>query len=171
MANENVGMEQTPGYGPGYGQSYWGQSGYAQQPEYYAQGQGYAPPTYGGQSGATPPPAYVAQPVYTASPYGPNPYATPYGTPYAIPAARPDQAAGSAIAGLILGIISALAWIFPICGLPLAVGGIVFSVLGRKSPSRRTMATAGLVLAIIGLVLTLANAALGVMMALQSPTL
>ena len=92
-----------------------------------------------------------------------------YPQPYGVPV-LPDQNGGQAIAGLVLGIISMLAWLLPICGLPVAIVGIVLSALGRKSVSRRTMATVGLVLSIIGLVLTLGNAALGVLMALPGPT-
>jgi hypothetical protein len=66
-----------------------------------------------------------------------------------------------AIAGLVLGIISLVASLFPICGFPLAIGGVVFSVLGLKSRAHRTMAIVGLVLAILGFIFTLASAAYG----------
>lgn len=126
-------------------------------------------------------PSSAAQPGLSGQgAYGPG-YAAPYGSfeassvgadgygsPYSPPAAQPAQTdanAGMAIAALVLGIISALAWLLPICGFPFAVAGIVCGVLGRRSVSKRTMATIGLVLAIAALVLTLANAALGVYLA------
>lgn len=93
--------------------------------------------------------------MYPAGPYAPG-----------MPAA-PDQGGGMAIAGLVLGIISALAWLLPVCGFIFAALGIVFSVLGRKSLSKRTMATIGLVLSIIGMVLTIINAIAGVYLATQ----
>ncbi|HEX6556403.1 MAG TPA: hypothetical protein VF026_26830 [Ktedonobacteraceae bacterium] len=78
--------------------------------------------------------------------------------PYEVPAATPYQGARFAIAGLILGIVSVISAIFPICGLPFAIVGIIVSVLGRRSLTRRTMATAGLVLSIIGIVLSVISA-------------
>jgi hypothetical protein len=96
-----------------------------------------------------------AQPAFAASPFAP-------------PAAPPDSRRGTAIAGLVLGILSVFAAILPICGLPFAVAGIVVSVLGRRSPSLRTMATVGLVLSIAAIVLALINAAAGVYLALHT---
>ena len=63
------------------------------------------------------------------------------------------------IAALVLGIISLLlavfsggfAWV----GTILGIIGIVLAVKGRKDPEQRSMATAGLVLSIIGTVLSL----------------
>lgn len=63
--------------------------------------------------------------------------------------------AGLVIAGLVLGIISMFAWLIPVLGLVVALLGIVFSALGRRFIVRRGMATAGLVLSIIGLALAL----------------
>ena len=65
------------------------------------------------------------------------------------------------MAGLVLGIISLLAWFIPLCGLPVSVTGIVLSALGRRDPTARGMATAGLVLSIIGVVASIINAVLG----------
>lgn len=67
---------------------------------------------------------------------------------------------GYAITALILGLISIFAWCLPICGLPITVVGVVFGNLGLKTPSRG-MAKAGLILSIIGLVLTVINGAIG----------
>ncbi len=70
----------------------------------------------------------------------------PYG--YGVPTAPAEPGSGLAIAGLILGIISLLT---PFCGVPIAIAGIITSVMGRRSVSRRTMATVGLVLSIIAI--------------------
>jgi len=67
---------------------------------------------------------------------------------------------GLAIASLILGIFSLLAWLFPICGLPISVIALIFGVISLNS-SKRGLAIAGIVLSGIGLILTIANAAIG----------
>ena len=68
-----------------------------------------------------------------------------------------------AIASLVLAIIAALCAVLsfvsgPIAGIPgaiLAVIGIITGVLGRKKPEGHGMATAGLVISIISLILCL----------------
>lgn len=56
-----------------------------------------------------------------------------------------------AIAGLVLGIVSVVfAFLYVWIGLVTGIVGIVLSVKGRKIPSKKGMATAGLVLSIIG---------------------
>jgi Na+/proline symporter len=69
-----------------------------------------------------------------------------------------------AIASLVLGIISLLAWLLPILGVPIAVVGLVFGVMSRNSPRRR-MAIAGMVMSAIGLLAVVVN--LGVSLFLQ----
>lgn len=64
------------------------------------------------------------------------------------------------IISLVLGITGLLAWIIPIFGLPIGVTALVFGILGLKK-SGRGMAIAGIVLAIICLVLTIINSAIG----------
>ncbi len=91
---------------------------------------------------------------------------SPYGYPQQ-PMPQNDQGSGQALAGLVLSIISMIAWLFPLAGVPLAILGIIFSALGRRSFSRKTMATVGLVLSIIALVLALGNAALGAYLVYQ----
>ena len=66
--------------------------------------------------------------------------------------------------GFILGIISIIAWIIPIIGLPVTVCAIVFSSLGLNS-EKRTKAIWGLVLGIVFVCATLLNAVAGVMIA------
>ena len=71
-----------------------------------------------------------------------------------------------AIAGLVLGITSLLAWLLPLLGYPVSIVGIIMGALGKKS-EKKHIAIVGLVLAIIGLVLTLGNSAYGVYLALN----
>jgi hypothetical protein len=72
--------------------------------------------------------------------------------------APPGQGDRFAISSLILGIVSvSLGWI-PICGivaLAPAIIGIVLGGLGLKSLRHRTLAIAGIVLSVIGLVLSM----------------
>lgn len=77
------------------------------------------------------------------------------------PAAAPPPAkSGKAIAGLVLGICSLILWCLPILGLPAAIVGLVLSI--KSKPDGGGMATAGVVLNIIGIVLSLGNAAFGI---------
>lgn len=69
--------------------------------------------------------------------------------------AQPEKGGGLAIAGLILGIVSIPVAFFPICGFIAAILGFIFSILGRRAPSKRTMATIGMILSIIGFVLAI----------------
>ena len=80
------------------------------------------------------------------------------------PAAAPQAAAPVAdngpwkvfaILGLVFGIIGLVLFWFGLVGIIIAAVGLVFSILGKKSTSKGGMATAGLVLSIIGLALGL----------------
>ena len=71
----------------------------------------------------------------------------------------PDRS-GLAIGSLVLGIVSLCAWFVPICGLPVSLSGIILGALSLGS-SRRGMAIAGLILAALGLLLSIGNAAIG----------
>lgn len=62
--------------------------------------------------------------------------------------------------GFILGLVSIVAWILPLIGLPISVLAIVFSSLGLSS-SKRQRAIAGLTLGVIFLTLTLINSIAG----------
>jgi hypothetical protein len=110
------------------------------------------PPQPGYTSPQPQPPTEFQQPGYY-----PPPGAQ---VPYDVPAVAPYQGARFAIAGLVLGIVSVISAIFPICGLPFGIIGIIVSVLGRRSITRRTMATAGLVLSIIGIALSVISSIL-----------
>lgn len=62
-----------------------------------------------------------------------------------------NKANNFAIAGLILGIVSVVfAFIYVWIGLIAGIVGIILSVNGRKSAEKRGLATAGLVLSIVG---------------------
>ncbi len=71
-----------------------------------------------------------------------------------------DPARRKATISLILGICGVVLWLCPLAGLPINVTGLVLGVMANKV-RRQSMATAGIVLAIIGLVLTIINAACG----------
>ena len=129
---------QQPGYGQ-YGQSNASVPPTQYQPPYPEQ------PSYSQESYSQPPPPYSGQS------YVPPTYAAPL--PYGVPVRAPDRNMGFAIAGLVLGIIAIVSSWYPVCGLPIPIIGIVMSALGRRSVSYRTMATVGLVLSIIALVI------------------
>ena len=65
-----------------------------------------------------------------------------------------------AVASLMLGLVSIVTWLFPIAGYITTILAIVFATKGRHS-EKKGMATAGLVLGIIFLVVTLLNSILG----------
>lgn len=100
----------------------------------------------------------VAPPDQSAAPPpGPPPGYSVYAV---LPVVR-QGGGGRAIASFVLGLIALLNWLIPpILGLPIAIVGLVLGVTSRDSP-RRGLATAGIVLSIIGLVLAVLNAALG----------
>ena len=70
--------------------------------------------------------------------------------------------------GFVLGLISIIAWFIPIFGYPITICGIVFSSKGLKSTAIKSKATAGLVLSIIFLVMTLINSFIGFLMAMET---
>lgn len=85
------------------------------------------------------------------TPMGTNPGTGGYGTPMG----PKDPGKGFSIAGLVLGIVAvALSWSYGV-GLICGIIGIVMAVLGKKKSTEAGfvntgMATAGLVLSIIG---------------------
>lgn len=143
--------------------SYQPPTDYNPNPEWQGQGQGgYAQPGYsqpygGDQQYAPPPPQPGYAPVAPGAAY----------PGYGVPMAPPEKGGGLAIAGLVLGIISMIAWLIPLFGIPISIVGIILAALGRRSISRRTLATVGLVLSIVAIVLALGNCALGIYIASQ----
>ena len=65
------------------------------------------------------------------------------------------------ITGLVLGGCSILTAIFPICGLPMGVAGLIIGLHGRRHPVLHTLATWGAALSVIGLALTIMCAIVG----------
>ncbi len=106
------------------------------------------PPTGLYQPGNYPPPPGYAPPMPPMPPMG-------YGAPYY--PARPETGSGMAVAGLVMGILCVILFLATPCGVIFGILGLVFSIQGRRSLSRRSLATAGLVLSIIGLVMTAIN--------------
>lgn len=88
----------------------------------------------------------------------PSPPQFPGQPDFAVPAA--SSGGGKAIASLCLGLFGLIAWFLPIIGLPTTITGLVLGIKSLQGP-RKGMATAGIVLCIIGLVASIANAAIG----------
>ena len=59
------------------------------------------------------------------------------------------------LTSFILGGFSILTSFFPICGLPIAIAGLSMGISGYRVPALKTLASWGIVLSTIGLVLTL----------------
>ena len=65
-------------------------------------------------------------------------------------------------ASFVLGLVGIIAWLIPLIGFPVTIVGLVLSIKGRsKSPEKKSLATAAMVLNIIFLSLTLINSAIG----------
>lgn len=76
------------------------------------------------------------------------------------------QGNGKAVASLVLGILSIVMWLCPLVGFAVSITGLVLGSKARaENPSG--MATAGFITSIVGLILTVINAGLGVMIALN----
>jgi hypothetical protein len=90
-------------------------------------------------------------------PEDPVPY-IPYDSP--TPLAPGEKPPWLAITSFILGILSLCAWVIPLCGCPVHVGGIIFGILGLKS-RYRTLAIIGIILCSLAFILTVINAAWG----------
>jgi len=114
------------------------------------------------------PPAFQSQAQPPVAPPAWQPQANPLAT--STKGLIDTQNLGSpenlSIAGLVLGVISLCAWLVPICGGILGLGGIVLGYLSLKS-SRRTLSIVAMVLGGIGLVLALGYFILGVVGALS----
>jgi hypothetical protein len=110
-------------------------------------------------SSTPPPPSYAG----SAAPDSPAVY------PAILPAyvQQPVQRNGSAVASLVLGIISMIAWLLPILGLPIAIVGVVLGHKARRLPVQQGMAITGLVLSYIALGLAVINAIAGTILALH----
>lgn len=68
-----------------------------------------------------------------------------------------------AIIGMVLGILSLVLIFVPVVGILFAVAGLICSLIGRKRPGNRGMATAGLICSIITLSLFVLGIILGIL--------
>ena len=57
------------------------------------------------------------------------------------------------LTGLMLGFISIFAAFFPVCGLPIAVTGLLIGFYGRRTTSLYTMSSWACALSLVGLIL------------------
>ena len=91
--------------------------------------------------------------------YNPNPqmYQNPGYNNYAGNSYR--NAASKSTTSLVLGIVSLIAWFIPLIGFPVSITGLVFGIRNKH--------TAGIVLNVIGLVLTLINSVVGAVLGAQ----
>jgi len=103
---------------------------------------------------------------------GPQPSPSPFSSPTQPSEYEYQQAPaaggtdGKAIASLVLGIASLIMWCCPFVGLPIAGTGLILGIVAMKGPNRG-MAIAGVVLSVVGLLLAIANAVLGVILTLS----
>jgi len=67
------------------------------------------------------------------------------------------------VASLVLGILGVVAWLLPLFGYPINIVGLILGILSKKK-KMSGMATAGIILTIIGLVLTIINSVAGAIM-------
>jgi hypothetical protein len=93
------------------------------------------------------------------------PPGAPVGAPYTCGYAGPQLSAsppghGKAVASLVLGICSMILWLCPIVGIVSSVIGLTLGSQANKL-EKRGMATAGVVLSSIALVLAIVNMGLG----------
>ena len=79
--------------------------------------------------------------------------------------ARRGNTDGKATAALVLGLVGLCFWCCPLIGFPITLAGLILGILSLRSASR-SLAVAGIILSSIGLVLTVANSVLGVMLKL-----
>jgi membrane-bound ClpP family serine protease len=57
------------------------------------------------------------------------------------------------LTGLVLGFISIFTAIFPICGLPAALTGLIIGFYGRRTTSLQVMSSWAIALSLVGLIL------------------
>ena len=62
---------------------------------------------------------------------------------------RKDRASLWGKVGFGLGIVSAGAWLIPLLGIPVAIAGLVFNLLGLRVEKGRWFAVAGLTLSMV----------------------
>lgn len=115
----------------------------------------------------TPEPAPLPQPPYQGQPYPQQPYPAQgfpqqpgaYGAPYG-QYGPPKPRMGKAITSLVLGLSSVFLCFCWFLTIPMAIVGIILSVLAQRDVKRGTgggngMAIAGLVLGIVGVIFSI----------------
>ncbi len=70
-----------------------------------------------------------------------------------------------ATASLVLGLVGIVAWLLPFIGFPVTITGLCLGIAAKKKGQTGGKSTAGIVLSIIFLLLTLANSILGALLA------
>lgn len=80
----------------------------------------------------------------------------------------PEKKDKQALVGFVLGLISIIAWFIPLFGYPVTICGIIFSSKGLNSKLNKNKATAGLILSIIFLIITLINSIMGVIITMNN---
>jgi hypothetical protein len=73
---------------------------------------------------------------------------------YIIPS--PPQTSTLATASLICGLLGLCAWFIPLCGFPISMFGFLFGMASRNAANSGS-ATSGIVLSILGFILTCIN--------------
>ena len=96
----------------------------------------------------------------------PGPMQNPYANQYDIYEQAPKEKQGMAITSLVLGLVGLIGWLFPCCGYPITILGLIFGIIGIKKGGK-TMATVGIVLSSVTLVLTILNSIAGVYLNVQ----
>ena len=77
----------------------------------------------------------------------------------------PPSSDGKATASLILGICTLFLWLCPLIGLAGAITGLVLGIQSRKRHPG-AMATAGIILCVLGGIASLINMVIGIILAL-----
>ncbi len=77
-------------------------------------------------------------------------------------AAPTENQRRTVLTGFVLGVCSLFTALFPPCGLPIAITGIIMSSFGYRVGALRKIAMTGLALSIVGLVLTMVSITIGV---------
>lgn len=119
-----------------------------------------APPTPPQPTPQQPAPPQPAPPYFTgAAPAAPaTPYAPPMQQPIPPYAAQKQQGKGFAIASLILSLLGVL-FGFTCClaflGTLCCILGVIFGAVAMKNPANKALALSGLIIGIVGFVLTL----------------
>jgi len=70
------------------------------------------------------------------------------------PATNPNAGKGMAVAALVMGILALLNMLWMVPGIIFGLLGIIFAAVSRKQGNTGGMAIAGLIMSIIGLVLS-----------------